>query len=210
MPSPLSTNRTCELLLTEYCRSVRLHDWLRAQSTRTLCKLMETPWAINWQAPLFLGFPRQECWSRSLFPSPGDLPGFDSWVSCLAGGFFTTEPPGKSQSARYSNVIKVSNNLIWSYYQKRDYPIWIWLNQVKSFNSRTLLGGLMESAAMRSSPQDNDLQEACRNYRRPLWPEVADNHWKVTANANKDNWQLHNRCSTPRVLGTGERPSEYV
>ena len=33
-------------------------------------------------------------------------------VSWLAGGFFTTEPPGKLQSARYSNVIKVSNNLI--------------------------------------------------------------------------------------------------
>ena len=26
------------------------------------------------QAPLFLEFPRQECWSREPFPSPGDLP----------------------------------------------------------------------------------------------------------------------------------------
>ena len=130
-------------------------------------------------------------------------------VSWLAGGFFTTEPPGKLQSARYSNVIKVSNNLIWSYYRKRDYPIRIWLNQVKSFNSGTFLGGLMKSAAVRS-PQDNDLKEACRNYRWPLWPEVVDSHWKVTTDANKDNWQLRNRYSTPLVLGTGERPSEYI
>ena len=26
------------------------------------------------QAPLSMGFPRQECWSELLFPSPGDLP----------------------------------------------------------------------------------------------------------------------------------------
>ena len=74
MPSPLSADGTCELLPTEYSRSVRLHDWLHTQSSLTLCKLMETPWTINWQAPLFLGFPRQECWSRLPFPSPGDLP----------------------------------------------------------------------------------------------------------------------------------------
>ena len=33
-----------------------------------------TPWTIAHQAPLSLGFPRQEYWSGLLFPSPGDLP----------------------------------------------------------------------------------------------------------------------------------------
>ena len=45
-------------------------------------------------------FSRQEYWSGFPFPSPGDLPdpGIEpaSLVSpALAGGFFTTAPPGK-------------------------------------------------------------------------------------------------------------------
>ena len=32
-----------------------------------------TPWTIAHQAPLSMGFPRQEYWSWLLFPSPGDL-----------------------------------------------------------------------------------------------------------------------------------------
>ena len=44
-----------------------------------------------------MGFPRQESWSGLLFPSPGDLhnPGIKPMSPALAGGFFTTEPPGK-------------------------------------------------------------------------------------------------------------------
>ena len=33
-----------------------------------------TPWTIAHQAPLSMGFPRQEYWSGLPFPSPGDLP----------------------------------------------------------------------------------------------------------------------------------------
>ena len=33
-----------------------------------------TLWTVAGQAPLSLGFPRQEYWSRLLFPSPGDIP----------------------------------------------------------------------------------------------------------------------------------------
>ena len=36
--------------------------------------LFETPWTVACQAPLSMGFPRQECWSGLPFPSPGDLP----------------------------------------------------------------------------------------------------------------------------------------
>ena len=34
-----------------------------------------TPWTVACQAPLSMGFSRQECWSGLPFPSPGDLPG---------------------------------------------------------------------------------------------------------------------------------------
>ena len=62
-----------------------------------------TSWTVAQQAPLSLGFPRQEYWSGLPFPSPGALhdPGMElrfplSPVSpALAGGFFTTEPSGK-------------------------------------------------------------------------------------------------------------------
>ena len=33
-----------------------------------------TPWTVAHQAPLSIGFPRQEFWSGLPFPSPGDLP----------------------------------------------------------------------------------------------------------------------------------------
>ena len=46
-----------------------------------------------------MGFPRQECWRELPFPSPGDLPdpGIEPPSPALAGGFFTTEPPGKEE-----------------------------------------------------------------------------------------------------------------
>ena len=62
--------------------------------------LFMTPWTVAHQAPLSMWISRQEYWSGLPFPSPGDLPdpGIEpeSLVSpALAGGFFTTEPPGK-------------------------------------------------------------------------------------------------------------------
>ena len=58
-------------------------------------RLFVTLWTVACQAPLFVGFSRQEDWSGLLFPSPGDLldPGMEptSPVSpALAGWFFTT------------------------------------------------------------------------------------------------------------------------
>ena len=58
-----------------------------------------TSWTVACQAPLSMGFPRQEYWSGLPFPSPGVFlfPGMEP--SCfespaLAGGFFTPEPLG--------------------------------------------------------------------------------------------------------------------
>ena len=54
---------------------------------------------IALQAPLSMGFPRQEYWSGVPFPPPGDLldSGMELVSPALAGGFFTLEPPGKSK-----------------------------------------------------------------------------------------------------------------
>ena len=52
-----------------HCASLsRVH--LVAQS----CLTLATPWIVARQAPLSLGFSRQECWRRLSFPPPGDLP----------------------------------------------------------------------------------------------------------------------------------------
>ena len=76
-------------------------------------QLFATPWTVVLQAPLSMGLSKQEYWSGLLFPSPGDLtnPGMESpfLVSpALAGGFFTTEPPGKPiitiSSVQFSSV----------------------------------------------------------------------------------------------------------
>ena len=37
-------------------------------------QLLVTAWTVACQAPLSMGFSRQECWSGLPFPSPGDLP----------------------------------------------------------------------------------------------------------------------------------------
>ena len=38
------------------------------------CPTLSTPWTVAHQAPLSMGFSRQEYWSGLPFPSPGDLP----------------------------------------------------------------------------------------------------------------------------------------
>ena len=70
----------------------------------TLCDL----WAVACQAPLTMGFSRQEDWSGWPFPSPGDHldPGIKPASPALAGGFFTTEPPGKPLQHSIGNYIQ--------------------------------------------------------------------------------------------------------
>ena len=59
--------------------------------------IMSDSWNVACQAPLFIEFSRQEYRSGLPFPFPRDLPnpGIEPASPALAGGFFTTEPPGK-------------------------------------------------------------------------------------------------------------------
>ena len=55
-----------------------------------------TSWTVTHQAPLSMGFPRQEYWSGLLFPPPGNLPDpgnepMSLQSPVLAGMFFTWE-----------------------------------------------------------------------------------------------------------------------
>ena len=57
-----------------------------------------TPGTIAHQAPLSMGFPRQEYWSGLTFPSPGDLPdpGIKPESPVLKADSLLSELPGKS------------------------------------------------------------------------------------------------------------------
>ena len=65
-------------------------------------RLFATLWTVALQAPLPMGFSRQEFWSGFPFPSPGDLPGPGIEPSSLASpvlgrGFFTTSAIWEAQ-----------------------------------------------------------------------------------------------------------------
>ena len=81
------------------------------------CSTLAIPWTVPRQAPLSIGFSRQEYWSGLPFPSPEDLPnpGIESMspVSpALAGRFFNTEPLGLCYSNKQSqNIVDFTNNI---------------------------------------------------------------------------------------------------
>ena len=71
--------------------------------TKSSLTLLWPPWTVAFQAPLFVGFPKQEYWSGLPFPSLGYLPdpGIELMSPALAAVFFTTEPPGNCYIRSY-------------------------------------------------------------------------------------------------------------
>ena len=58
-------------------------------------QLFLTPWTAACQAPLSIGFSRQEYWTGLPFSPTGDLPRDQTQISCnsyVTGRFFTAEP----------------------------------------------------------------------------------------------------------------------
>ena len=73
-------------------------SYVHAQSLSRVW-LFETPWTMAHRDPLSVEFSRQWYWSGLPFPSPGDLLNPRTKLAspaspALAGGFFTTVPPG--------------------------------------------------------------------------------------------------------------------
>ena len=63
-------------------------------------QLFATPWTVAFQAPLSLGFSRQEYWSGLSCPPPGDFPnpGIEPRSPTLQADSLPTEPPGKPKN----------------------------------------------------------------------------------------------------------------
>ena len=79
-------------------------------------RLFATSWTVACQAPLSMGFSRQDYWKGLPFPPPGDLPNpgieaFSPEAPALAGGFFTTESPGKPLQLYFEDLC---HKMMWS------------------------------------------------------------------------------------------------
>ena len=72
-------------------------------------QLFATPWTVACQAPLPMGFSRQEYWSGLPFPSPGDLPdaGIEpkSLLSSALAGRFSKISPANAGDIRDAGLI---------------------------------------------------------------------------------------------------------
>ena len=100
-----SNSRICVCVCVCLCARARVH-----RHTLSHVHLLAFPWTVACQAPLSMEFSKQEYWSGLLFPSPGDYPdpGIKSVplvFPALAGGFFTTVPPGKPLNSEISRSI---------------------------------------------------------------------------------------------------------
>ena len=73
-------------------------------------RLFATPWTVARQAPLSMGFSRQEYWSGLPFPSPGDLPnpGIEPRSPTLEADALTSGSPGKP----YADGIRAGKNTL--------------------------------------------------------------------------------------------------
>ena len=79
-------------------------------------QLFVTPWTVAGQAPLSMGFSRQEWWIGLPFPSPKDLP--DAGIKpepltspASAGGFFTTSASWEALLTRLVCQLLMSSSL---------------------------------------------------------------------------------------------------
>ena len=76
-------------------------------------RLFVTPWTVAQQAPLSMGFFRQEYWSGVPFPSLGDLlhPGIERTSPKLQADSLPLAPPGKSRLCESRDKIEELSSL---------------------------------------------------------------------------------------------------
>ena len=85
---------------------------LRAVLSCSVVSDFVTSWTVARQAPLSMGFSRQEYWSGLSFPPPGDLPNPEIKLPSptLAGEIFlNNEPPGQPLAVS----LQIELNVAW-------------------------------------------------------------------------------------------------
>ena len=109
----------------QFAYIVYVYVYMRAVSCFSHVPLFATLWAVACQAPLSMGFSKQEYWTGLLFPSPGNLsnPRIKPMSPALAGRFFTTEPREKSTYTLCLCSSSMSWKL-WIQFQVKDIKAW--------------------------------------------------------------------------------------
>ena len=110
-------------------------------------RLCATPWTVACQAPLSIGFSREEYWSGLLFPSPGDLPdpGIEPGSPALQADSLPAELTGKPRFIHSSvYILYIAVYICQSFSSSHS---WAFLNSVSSSselsNVRGALWGLL-------------------------------------------------------------------
>ena len=85
----------CAMCMLPVCAESLSHVWLFA-----------TPWTVAQQAPLSMGFSRQEYWSGLPCPPPGGLPnqGIQPRSPLLQLDSLPSEPPGNPMNTRVGSL----------------------------------------------------------------------------------------------------------
>jgi len=83
----------------------------------------------SYQAPLSIGFSRQEYWSGLPFLSPGDLPDprIEPTSPALASGFFTIVPPGKPHQTSTRRELR---SQLGNHREDKGDPVWVRIGKV--------------------------------------------------------------------------------
>ena len=101
--------------LTVWCHACMLSLFSRVQ-------LFVMPWTAIHQAPLSMGFSRQEYWIGLPFPPPGDLPdpGIEPGSPALQADSLPSKPPGKPFTSFFFITVR-----IWKRYKYPSTGKWI-------------------------------------------------------------------------------------
>ena len=77
--------------------TLKVHVFCMCAQSLSHVRLFVTSWTVARQAPLSVGFSRQEYWSGLPILSPGDLydPGIEPRSPALQADSLLSEPPGK-------------------------------------------------------------------------------------------------------------------
>ena len=90
-------NEKSKMIISQinFCR-LKMWSFVSWNGLLFCCFCSVIPNSCDHQSPLFMGFLRQEYWSGLPLPSPVDppKPRIEPASPALAGGFFTTGPPG--------------------------------------------------------------------------------------------------------------------
>ena len=133
------------------CKCTKSKSLLSAQLLRHV-RFFVTLWTVACQAPLSMGFSRQESWTGLPFLPPGYLPdpGIEPESPALVDGFFTTAPSGRPKNSDIlGEELRSSCTLVWCGWSfwavNYDLGIWkikiIWGDALVNWTLNTSLRG---------------------------------------------------------------------